>query len=208
MLAKSSGKGARLPLFLICFVIAAALHAGSTFDPILKNDHIMPSKEVIKIRQMGTELYEKTKIPVFVAAVDDLNRTKPVDILDSIKPHYRTYVLLFVSLHPASVNIFMSDDAKNLADFAQILSPLPWRGTIKPVMSPAFSKDTNVKVEVAILNGYADIVDQIAEAKGVKLSSSIGSGSRSSFLIARWIFYGIIVFLILQYIYYKRKRRV
>ncbi len=174
---------------------------------VLVNDGVMPPKEVEKINQMGNELYEKTNIPVFVAAVAELNATKPVDLLEPIKSRYSDYALLYFSKTPTAVNIFASDSVKKLMDIEQILSPLPWRGTIKPVMSPAFSKDESVKISVAILNGYADMVDQIAESKGVKLSSSIGSGSKDSFKLIRWIFYGILLFFLVQYIYTKIRRK-
>ncbi|WOE70088.1 hypothetical protein [Hydrogenimonas thermophila] len=165
----------------------------------------MPPKEVDKIEQMGTELYEKTKVPVFVAAVGDLNNTRPVDLLNKIKKEYPTYILLYFSVKPTAVNIFASEDAKKLIDIDQILSPLPWRGTIRPVMSPAFSKSDSVKQEVAIFNGYADIVDQVAESKDIKLTSSIGSESRSTFQIVRTIFYAILAFIILQFILKRKK---
>jgi hypothetical protein len=196
-----------VPLFFMVLLLSNPLVAAEEFDPILKDDVHLPAKEVQKIRQMGDELYKKTGVAVFVALVDDLNTTKPIELIERVNSSYPSHILLFFSMHPLSVNIFTTPDTKPLIDADQILSPLPWRGTIKPVMSPAFSKDENVKIEVAVLNGYGDIVDQVADAKGVKLSSSIGSGSKSSFLIVRWIFYGIIAFIILQYFYYKRKRR-
>jgi hypothetical protein len=74
-------------------------------------------------------------------------------------------------------------------------------------MSPAFSKSEEVKLEVAVLNGYADLVDQVAASKGVTLKSSIGSGSKESFLIVRWIFYGILLFILIQYLYYRKRKR-
>jgi len=191
-------------LFLL-FLFPSLLFA--KLQLVLVNDGVMPPKEVEKINQMGNELYEKTNIPVFVAAVAELNATKPVDLLEPIKSRYSDYALLYFSKTPTAVNIFASDSVKKLMDIEQILSPLPWRGTIKPVMSPAFSKDESVKISVAILNGYADMVDQIAESKGVKLSSSIGSGSKDSFKLIRWIFYGILLFFLVQYIYTKIRRK-
>ena len=197
-------KGVLAPLFL-WLLLCTALQA-STFDPILVNDDIMPPKEVDKLTQMGRELYEKTHIPVFLAAVNDLNHTRPIDLIEDIKKNHSTWMLLFFSKHPTSVNIFTSTDAEKLADIDQILSPLPWRGTIKPVMSPAFSKNEDIKLEVAILNGYADLVDQVAASKGISLKSSIGSGSRDTFMLIRWVFYVILGFAVLQYFHYKRKR--
>jgi len=172
---------------------------------VLVNDGIMPLKEVNKIEEMGKELYQKTKIPVFVAAVKELNKTKPIDLINIIKQNNSSYILLYFSTNPTAVNIFASDDAKKLIDIDQILSPLPWRGTIRPIMSPAFSKDDRIKQGVAIFNGYADIVDQVANSKGVELVSSIGSESRFSFQIIRTIFYAILLFAILQFILNRKK---
>jgi len=196
-------KRALSPFFLFIFFSPVLLFAQINF--VLVNDGVMPPKEVDKIEQMGNELYYKTKVPVFVAAVGDLNITRPVDLLNKIKKEYSTYILLYFSVKPTAVNIFTSEDTKKLIDIDQILSPLPWRGTIRPVMSPAFSKSDSVKQEVAIFNGYADIVDQVAESKGIKLTSSIGSESRSSFQIVRTIFYAILAFVILQFIFKRKK---
>jgi len=196
-------KRALSPFFLFIFFSPVLLFAQINF--VLVNDGVMPPKEVDKIEQMGNELYEKTKVPVFVAAVGELNITRPVDLLNTIKKNHSTYILLYFSVKPTAVNIFASEDAKKLIDIDQILSPLPWRGTIRPVMSPAFSKSDSVKQEVAIFNGYADIVDQVAESKGVKLTSSVGSESRSRFQIVRTIFYAILAFVILQFIFKRKK---
>jgi len=196
-------KRAFSPFSLLIFFSPILLFA--EINLVLVNDKVMPPKEIEKIEQMGNELYEKTKVPVFVAAVGDLNTTRPIDLIKRIKKNYSTYILLYFSVKPSTVNIFASKDAKKLIDIDQILSPLPWRGTIRPVMSPAFSKSDSVKQEVAIFNGYADIVDQVADSKGVKLSSSIGSESRSTFQIVRTIFYAILVFVILQFIFKRKK---
>jgi len=196
-------KRALRPLFALVLVSPVLLFA--QINIVLNNDGIMPPKEVKKIEEMGIELYKKTKVPVFVAAVKELNTTKPIDLINSIKQNYSTYILLYFSVKPTAVNIFTSNDAKKLIDIDQILSPLPWRGTIRPVMSPAFSKSDSIKQEVAIFNGYADIVDQVAESKGIELTSSVGSESRSSFQIVRTIFYAILAFVILQFIFKRKK---
>lgn len=196
-------KRALRPLYALVLVSPVLLFA--QINIVLNNDGIMPPKEVKKIEQMGIELYKKTKVPVFIAAVKELNTTKPIDLINSIKQNYSTYILLYFSAKPTAVNIFASEDAQKLIDIDQILSPLPWRGTIRPVMSPAFSKNENVKLEVALFNGYADIVDQVADSKGIELTSSVGSESRSSFQIVRTIFYAILAFVILQFIFKRKK---
>lgn len=199
-------KGGALPLLVTLLLFIPSLLFAKV-DFVLKNDGVMPPKQVEKLEQMGSELYEKTGVPVFVAAVAELNSTRPVDIIEPLKHDFPDYILLYFSLKPTAVNIFATEKTEALIDIEQILSPLPWRGTIKPVMSPAFSKDQKVKNEVAIFNGYADIVDQVAQSKGVKLESSIGSGSKDSFKLIRWIFYAILALFLVQYIIFKVRSR-
>ncbi|BBG64872.1 arginine/ornithine antiporter ArcD [Hydrogenimonas sp.] len=198
-------RGGMLPSLLLLFFIPSLLFSKTGF--ILVNDGVMPPKQVEKMEQMGEELYSKTGVAAFVAAVAELNKTKPVDLIEDFKEKYPDYILLYFSMKPKAVNIFASKSAEKLIDIEQILSPLPWRGTIKPVMSPAFSKSESVKNEVALFNGYADIVDQAAESRGVKLESSIGSGSKDSFKFIRWIFYAILTLFFIQYIIYKVRSR-
>jgi len=202
---KRAGAALRSSLLLLLLFAPVLLFAKITL--VLANDGIMPPKEVQKLEEMGGELYEKTGIPVFVAAVAELNATRPVDLLEPIRADHPDYILLYFSARPTAVNIFASKGAEKLIDIDQILSPLPWRGSIRPVMSPAFSKSESAKFEAAIFNGYADIVDQVAQSRGVTLASSIGSGSRESFQTIRWIFYGILLFFLIQYIFVKMRKR-
>ena len=91
---------------LAIFLLTPLLLLSAQIDLILKNDGIMPEKEVKKILEMGRELYEKTKIPVFVAAVEKLDENKPVDLLERIKKDHKSYILLYFSINPTAVNIF------------------------------------------------------------------------------------------------------
>jgi hypothetical protein len=61
-----------------------------------------------------------------------------------------------------------------------------------------------------MLNGVAEIADEIAASKGVKLDSSIGSDSRNFIQGLRTLFYGIIVVALGIYFYriYQRRRTV
>ena len=61
------------------------------------------------------------------------------------------------------------------------------------------------KYNVAILNGYADIVEQIAKSKNIELKSAIGSTNKSLIHYLRYGIYGFLLFVILGYFYQKRK---
>ena len=57
----------------------------------------------------------------------------------------------------------------------------------------------------AMLNGYADIVEQIADSKGILLDEAIGSSNRNVINILRLIVYGTVVWAI-GYVIYRRRR--
>ena len=204
---RHKGGGLRPALASILFALFFPFLLSAEPRFVLSNPGILPPKEVEKIEQMGEELYRKSKVAVYVAVVEDLNRTKPMDLIRTVEKSTPDYLLLFFSLNPPAVNIFGSERAKKLVDIDQILSPLPWRGTIRPIMSPAFSKSESTKREVAVFNGYADIVDQVAESRGIKLESSIGSEGRTTFQFVRMLFYAILLMFFVQYIWYRRKKR-
>ncbi len=73
-------------------------------------------------------------------------------------------------------------------------------GTILPVLAEkAKGKDIVEKYSVAMYNGYTDIADQIADSKGVELSSSAGNGSTYFINFLRLLFYGIILWAFYKY---------
>ena len=52
----------------------------------------------------------------------------------------------------------------------------------------------------ALYNGYSDISEQVASSKGVSLENAAGNTNKNSIFLIKLIFYGIIVFAIIQYI--------
>ncbi len=75
-----------------------------------------------------------------------------------------------MSLEDTHVNILFSKSLEGLIDKDMILN--------RHIVPPLASRDKNTiyaKVSAAMLNGYASIVDNIAEKRGIKLKSSIGN---------------------------------
>lgn len=96
--------------------------------------------------------------------------------------------------------------ARSWDDFKEIFGN--YGGTILPVLGEkAKGKNIVEKYSVAMYNGYTDIADQIAETKGINLSSSAGSGSKVFINLLRLVFYGIILYSLIIFIRNKMKRR-
>jgi len=170
---------------------------------VIKNDDILPQKTVSKIDEMGEELKAKTGVGVYLAAVNDKNETSIKVFEEKLSAKLKKpYILLTILLGSKKVDIVNSSDMEGKFDKEQILSPLPWSGSILPLITSR-SKDFKAAVEAALLNGYADIVDQIASSYNVSLDSSIGSQNKTTYNIIKFIFYGTIILIFFNFLYYR-----
>lgn len=186
------------------FVLSFALPLCA--EVVLKNDNIVGELAVEKITLLGEELREKTGVSVYLMALEDLGGKTMHAIVDenSMKIE-EPYALLFLAKADHQVNILTSAGVDAMFNKDKILSPYPWSGTILPLL--AVKKDNADKYTAAMLNGYADIVEQIAAHKGVVLDQAIGSANRSTMGIIRLLFYGILAYVGFKLIYRRIKRR-
>ncbi len=174
-------------------------------DFIYKNENIISPKAIPKIEQMGQELYDKTGVKVHLIAIQSLNGKKIKDYEYEISKNFKApFIVLTLALKDQQVDIFSSNDVKDKFDKEGILSP--FTGSIIPLLVAKFKKDAkneNDKYTVALFNGYADIIDQVANSYDIKLASSIGNTNRDMYHFLKIIFYGSIIFFIVLFFYYK-----
>ncbi len=168
---------------------------------VIKNDNLLPKKTVDKINEIGNELYKKSGVGVYVAVVEEMDtkRIRPFEerLASSLQS---PYILLTLVRKAQKVDIVASPDAQNLIRKDEILSPLPWKGSIIPLLTAHF-KDKKAAIEAAILNGYAEIAEEVADAKGVKLKSALGNVNRDIYYWLRILFYSILALILFNYIY-------
>lgn len=193
--------GLLAPIFLIFFFFSSL---NASF--ILKNDDILPQKTVNKIEEMGKELYEKTGVSVYLAAVKSLNDKNILEFEKNLSKNLKKpFILLTISINDKKIDIINSPELDNKFDKAQVLSPWPWSGSILPLLTTR-SKNPKATIEAALLNGYADIVEQVANSYNVTLKSAIGSQNKVVFDILKILFYGIIILIIVKFTYGRFKR--
>jgi hypothetical protein len=187
-LMREKKRGIVFPLFLL-FLLPLILKA----DFVVANNGILPEKTIKKIEEMGEELYKKTQISVYLAVFDTFEdmKEKEKEIISKVTP---PYALLIISLGNKKIDIVSSKDIEECFNKEQILSPFPWKGSILPILT-ARSKNFKAQVEAALLNGYADIVEQIAKSKHIELKSAIGSQNRYVYDIVKIIFYGVLILI-------------
>lgn len=216
-------RGLAALIFLSLF--SFSLHA----EFLYKDEVVHNIKFAEHIESIGKELHEKSGISLYLVMLRELDQNQTaVDFEKSLTSELKEpfVVLTFVEMQK-KVDIFARPQSLYKSfDKKQILSPSAtfigavvsavmfahsWEdfkeifgnygGTILPVLGEkAKGKNIVEKYSVAMYNGYADIADQIAETKGINLSSSAGSGSKVFINILRLVFYGIILYSIILFI--------
>ncbi len=170
----------------------------------IKNEDIVDKRAVKQIELMGAELKQKTGVNTYVLAIKSLHKVKLVTYEANITKDFKSpYILLSLARNDKQVDIKASADMLKRFDRDGVLSPYPLKGTILPILGDKKGED---KYSAAILNGYADIVDQIANSYNIKLNSSIGSANKSVILIVKMIFYFLATISLVMYVYFRKKR--
>ncbi|OCR96482.1 TPM domain-containing protein [Campylobacter fetus] len=162
-----------------------------------------------KLNEMGAELKETTGVTLDLITFSNLNGESIDEAIkpfkSSLKPPYVILVLVpkEAGAKTGKVDIYTSNDANSLFDKEAVLSPYPESGSILPILVSNKGKDI---YNAAMLNGYADIADRIANSKGVALKSSIGNSNRDTINIFRYLIYGSIILVIVVFAIRKIKR--
>lgn len=184
-------------LFCLFFVVPLCL----TAKEFVINEEVIEERAAQKIEEMGQELFQKSGIKVYLIAKKSGNGENIIAYEQNfVKDLTPPYALLTLFLEDQKVDIYNSPDLNKAFDKESMLSPLPWTGTILPLLT---GKKKDVSVSAALLNGYGDIVDQISDSKKITLESSIGSSNKNTLGIFRFFIYG---FLLVVAILILRKR--
>lgn len=165
---------------------------------ILEGKKNIDPRAIEKIDTMGSELFLKTGVNVYIYAVERYAGKKHDDINSKMafiksfesnmtKELKDPFVLLTVSVEDMHINILYSSELEGSFNRDDILDD-----NIIPLLA---SKDKNsiyAKISAALLNGYAAITDSVAKSRGLELDSSIGSGGTTVAAIWRIFMYLII----------------
>lgn len=208
MRALQSLKVAVFALLLFLF----PLNASTNFF-VLSNDAVIDQRAAAKIAEIGTEVKAKLNVNIYVYGKKTFGvpeKTPTAQKIEYIKKYesklleklQKPYVLLTVALDEVHVNLITSEKLNKLIDKNEILN-----GYVVPLLA---SKDKNTlfsKTSAAILNGYAAIGDTLAEEKGIKLESSIGSAGKTAGTIWKTFMYFLVLGGLFFYVYAILKRK-
>ena len=221
---KSLLKNRGVLLALLFTLTVSALADTNTSVPPLKtidSKFILEGKKSIdpraieKIDTMGSELFVKTGVSVYIYAVERYANKTHDDLKSKMafiksfennitKDLKDPFVLLSLSVEDMHINILYSEELASVIDRNSILDD-----NIIPLL---VSKDKNslyAKISAALFNGYAAITDDVAHSKGLELESSIGSEGTTFSAIWRIFMYTVIILGLLAYGFaiFKSRRR-
>ncbi|SFV63850.1 membrane protein [hydrothermal vent metagenome] len=215
-------------LFALILII---LFQNILFAEYLYKDEIIHKPKFSKeIELLGSDLYKKTGITLRLVVIKELPKNMDMyqfeqNLLQNFK---EPTVLLTFSEMNSIVDIETND--KSLYKYfnkKQILSPVTsyvqgflmaafyaksWEefksmtttvgGTILPLLGGKAKKgEITDKYAAALFNGYLDIAQQIAHAKGVKLGNGFDDETNQTTLFyVRLFFYGFVLYAIIMYI--------
>ncbi|HRF56488.1 MAG TPA: TPM domain-containing protein [Campylobacterales bacterium] len=170
--------------------------------PEIINQNIIKKDAADKINQLSQELYSKTGVSIATHLIEQADGGI-LEYEKNISSSLKTpFALVVLSAKEQKVDMVVSDDLKSIVDKNNILNTY-----IIPLLAVQDKNSLEAKYSAAVLNGVAEIADEVAKSKNIELESSIGSGSRDFMQALRIFFYGTIIFAVGFYIYGAFKRR-
>ena len=188
--------GVRKFILIFIFLLSQSLALGANF--VINNDEILSQKVSIKLNEIGGELYAKSGINLVVGVYKD----GELEALFKEQNLSSPYAFLLLIKDKKKVEIFADSNTSKLFNQEQILSVNPESGTIIPILVSKNGKDV---YNAAILNGYADIAEQIASSLNLQLESSVGNSNKTTLNFLRFFIYGLVAFFIIVIFYKKIK---
>ena len=188
--------GVRKFILIFIFLLSQSLALGANF--VINNDEIISQKVSVKLNEIGSELYAKSGINLVVGVYKD----GELEALFKEQNLSSPYAFLLLIKDKKKVEIFADSNTSKLFNKEQILSVNPESGTIIPILVSKNGKDI---YNAAILNGYADIAEQIASSLNFQLESSVGNSNKTTLNFLRFFIYGLVAFFIIVIFYKKVK---
>ena len=188
--------GVRKFILIFIFLLSQSLALGANF--VINNDEILSQKVSVKLNEIGSELYAKSGINLVVGVYKD----GELEALFKEQNLSSPYAFLLLIKDKKKVEIFADANTSKLFNKEQILSVNPESGTIIPILVSKNGKDV---YNAAILNGYADIAEQIASSLNLQLESSVGNSNKTTLNFLRFFIYGLVAFFIVVIFYKKVK---
>jgi len=180
---------------------------------VLNGGGLLDVRTADQINVIGNELKSKTGVNVYLdlkgnngidselpfkQRVQLMNQLKQELVKDLAKP----YAVLVIAMDQEYAGVLLSDELKDVVDGADVRD-----GYVVPLLAAKDKNTMKSKMSAAAFNGYAQIADSIAESKGLKLESSVGSEGKVASTIWRVFMYTLVFIGIVLYAFIIMRER-
>lgn len=204
----------KILLFLSLFITTTLF--AQTQNYVLNTGGLVDSRAVTKINIIGNEVKTKLNVNLYLDVKGDngIDPERPlkerIAMMKKIENNLvkdlpKPYAILTLALDQKYANILYSDDKlRDIIDRDDVLD-----GYVIPLLA---AKDKNTrasKVSAAVLNGYAEMGDSVAEANNMELNSSIGSQGKVASTIWKVFMYTLVLAgIILYFVIVLREKKI
>jgi hypothetical protein len=169
---------ATLLVFLLTFSLSARY---------LINDHLISPKAGDMIEKMGQELTQKTGIHAYVIASNDV-LPKRANLYEYVKKYAKElsepWVAILFLPNNKRLGILISDPSLKKA-----YGPEEVKKYAISILGSADSNSLQSKYDVAMVQAYSELADELAASKGVKLQNTIKSKGHWMINVITWLVY-------------------
>ena len=167
-----------LLVFLLTFSLSAQY---------LINDHLISPKAGDVIEKIGQELAQKTGIHAYIIASNDL-LPKRANLYKYVKKYAKElsepWVAILFLPNNKRLGILVSDpDLKKAFDSSEV------KKYAISILGSADSNSLQSKYDVAMVQAYSELADELAASKGVKLENTIKNEGRWLINVITWLVY-------------------
>jgi len=217
---------------LCALILLFSTFSSLSAEYLYKDEVLFNPKLTEDVEKMGKELHDKTGIALRLVVIKEFDQNQTiVDYEKTLIKNFNepTILLTFSELNQKVDILCRPESLYKYFDKKQILSPTAtgvqaffmavffsssfddfknnltdYGGSIIPLLAEkSKGNETINKYSAALFNGYADIAEQVAESKNVKLDTAVGNSNRNVIEIVKIVFYlGVLSGL---YLYIKRK---
>lgn len=189
-------------VLLVFFILPISLFAKYVYI----NEGILTPSAEMKIERLGEELYQKTGVSLYIAAVEKIKEKDFETFMQKVAKNLQDpYILLAFSKKDYKVDLLLSNDIHSLINKTDVLI------FYGPIIPKFFSKKPD-KYSLALFSGYLYIADKVADIYHVKLLTNLGVINKTIYYFFKYTVYIFIIgvfslFLLFAYRRYKKKRK-
>ena len=180
---------ARVGISLLAMLLPLLLNASH----FIKNDLITP-KAAIKIEEIGNELSSKTGVNLYVMATNE-HFSEGLNLIEYSRKYEsnisKPYILLIFA--PNALITAKSGETGRVGiipSSKELVSLYDRSSVIDATIDVVAAKDKNSKRDkynIGVVQGYSELADQIADAKGVEMTKTIPNETRNIIGVLKYL---------------------